>query len=151
MDLAALVAIDVHVHVEKDGHGCHALDQELLDASAKYFRADQDRTPTLASIAEHYRARRTAAVVFTVDAPTGTGHPPLSSEEIAEQACSSWVTPRTPCRPPAQRDSTSPWPTCTCSTARSVPTTGATTTACSRPTRRPRFDGSGGRSGSRSG
>jgi len=86
MDLAALDAIDVHVHVEQDSHGCFALDQELLDASAKYFRADQDRTPTLASIAEHYRARRTAAVVFTVDAPAGTGHPPLSSEEIADQA-----------------------------------------------------------------
>ena len=86
MDLAALDAIDVHVHVEQDSHGCFALDQELLDASAKYFRADQDRTPTLAPIADHYRDRRTAAVVFTVDAPAGTGHPPLSSEEIADQA-----------------------------------------------------------------
>jgi len=86
MDLNMLDAIDVHVHVEQDSHGCFALDQELLDASAKYFRADQDRTPTLAAIAEHYRARRIAAVVFTVDAPAGTGHPPLSSEEIADQA-----------------------------------------------------------------
>ena len=40
MDLAALDAIDVHVHVEQDSHGCFALDQELLDASAKYFRTD---------------------------------------------------------------------------------------------------------------
>ena len=86
LDPAALDAIDVHVHVEQDAHGCFSLDQELMDASAKYFRADQDRTPTVASIAEHYRARRTAAVVFTVDAPSGTGHPALSSEEIAEQA-----------------------------------------------------------------
>ena len=86
MDLQTLDAIDVHVHVEQDSHGCYALDQELLDASAKYFRADQDRTPTLAAIAEYYRARRTAAVVFTVDAPAGTGHPPISSEEIAGQA-----------------------------------------------------------------
>src|SRR3954453_18106090 len=86
MDLDAIDAIDVHVHVEQDSHGCFSLDQELLDASAKYFRADQDRTPTVASIAEHYRARRTAAVVFTVDAPAGTGHPPLSSEEIADRA-----------------------------------------------------------------
>jgi len=86
MDLQTLDAIDVHVHVEQDSHGCYALDQELLDASAKYFRADQDRTPTLAAIAEYYRARRTAAVVFTVDAPAGTGHPPISSEEIADQA-----------------------------------------------------------------
>ena len=86
MELAALKAIDVHVHVEQDGHGCFALDQELLDASAKYFHADQDRTPTVESIAEHYRERNMAAVVFTVDAPAGTGHPPLSSEEIADAA-----------------------------------------------------------------
>ncbi len=86
LDLASLDAIDVHVHVEQDNHGCFALDQELLDASAKYFRADQDRTPTVEAIAEHYRARRTAAVIFTVEAPAGTGHPALSSEEIADQA-----------------------------------------------------------------
>jgi predicted TIM-barrel fold metal-dependent hydrolase len=86
MDLDQLDAIDVHVHVEQDSHGCFSVDQELLDASAKYFRADQDRTPTVADVAEHYRARNTAAVIFTVDAPAGTGHPPLSSEEIADQA-----------------------------------------------------------------
>ena len=86
MDLDQLAAIDVHVHVEQDGNGCFALDQELLDASAKYFRADQDRTPTIASIAGHYRERNIAAVVFTVDAPAGTGHPPISSEEIADAA-----------------------------------------------------------------
>jgi predicted TIM-barrel fold metal-dependent hydrolase len=86
MDLAELAAIDVHVHVEQDSHGCFALDQELLDASAKYFHAEQDRTPTVGVIAEHYRARRIAAVVFTVDALAGTGHPALSSEEIADQA-----------------------------------------------------------------
>ena len=86
MDLDQLHAIDIHVHVEQDSHGCFSLDQELLDASAKYFRADQNRTPTVSDVAEHYRARNMAAVVFTVDAPTGTGHPPLSSEEIADAA-----------------------------------------------------------------
>src|SRR5258708_3714016 len=54
MDLDQLDAIDVHVHVEQDGHGCFALDQELLDASAKYFRAHQDRTPTVEAIAARY-------------------------------------------------------------------------------------------------
>jgi predicted TIM-barrel fold metal-dependent hydrolase len=86
MDISTLDAIDVHVHVEQDSHGCLSLDQELLDASAPYFRADQDRTPTVEAIAEHYRARRTAAVVFTVDATAATGHPALSSEEIADRA-----------------------------------------------------------------
>ena len=86
MNPTDLDAIDVHVHVEQDGHGCYSLDQELLDASAKYFKADQDRTPTVASIAAYYRERRTAAVVFTVDSTSGTGHPALSSEEILDAA-----------------------------------------------------------------
>ena len=37
-------------------------------------------------LAAYYRERNMAAVVFTVDASTGLGHPALSSEEIAEQA-----------------------------------------------------------------
>jgi predicted TIM-barrel fold metal-dependent hydrolase len=86
MELTALAAIDVHVHVEQDAHGHHSLDDELMDASASYFKSTDDRTPTLAQIAEHYRARRMAAVVFTVDATAATGHPALSSEEIAAEA-----------------------------------------------------------------
>ena len=85
LDLGALRAIDVHVHVESDGHGHSALDQQLLDASAAYFKATENRTPTVADIAAHYRQQNIAAVVFTVDAATATGHPSLSSEEIAEQ------------------------------------------------------------------
>lgn len=86
IDLSTVDAIDVHVHVEQDGHGCFSLDQELNDASAAYFKADANRTPTVADIAEHYRERRMAAVVFTVDSSSGTGHPALSSEEIADAA-----------------------------------------------------------------
>jgi predicted TIM-barrel fold metal-dependent hydrolase len=86
MELTTLAAIDVHVHVEQDAHGHHSLDDELMDASASYFKSTDDRTPTLAQIAEHYRARRMAAVVFTVDATAATGHPALSSEEIAAEA-----------------------------------------------------------------
>ena len=85
-DLAALTAIDVHVHVESDGHGHRALDDELLDASAAYFRSAENRTPSVADIAAHYRARSIAAVVFTVDAEGATGHPALSSERIADDA-----------------------------------------------------------------
>jgi predicted TIM-barrel fold metal-dependent hydrolase len=86
IDVAAITAIDVHTHVESDGHGHLSLDQELIDASATYFRADHDRTPTLANIATYYRERCMAAVVFTVDATTALGHPALSSEAIAEEA-----------------------------------------------------------------
>jgi predicted TIM-barrel fold metal-dependent hydrolase len=83
IDLDAVVAIDMHTHVEADDHGHLSLDDELMDASAAYFRADQLRTPTLDQIADHYRARSMAAVVFTVDAATATGHRALSSEDIA--------------------------------------------------------------------
>ena len=86
IDVDSLVAIDMHVHVEQDGHGCLALDQELLDASAKYFKSNADRTPTVERLAEHYRGLSMAAVIFTVDATTALGHPALSSFEIADAA-----------------------------------------------------------------
>jgi predicted TIM-barrel fold metal-dependent hydrolase len=82
----SLAAVDVHVHVEADGHGRYSLDDELMAASAKYFRAGHDRTPPLPKIAELYRSQSMAAVVFTVDAGTFTGHPALSSEQIADEA-----------------------------------------------------------------
>ena len=86
IDTEAITALDMHAHVEADHHGHLSLDQELMDASAEYFRGDHHRTPTVDDLAAYYRARGLAAVVFTVDARTGLGHPPLSSEEIAERA-----------------------------------------------------------------
>src|SRR6516164_9850578 len=59
MRIDTLTAVDVHVHIESDGRGCYSLDDELLAASAKYFR---------------------------VDAGTFTGHQALSSEEIVDRA-----------------------------------------------------------------
>jgi len=86
MQTSSLSAIDVHVHIESDGHGHFSLDDELMDASAAYFKAGHDRTPSLAAIADRYRSLNMAAVVFTVDASTATGHPALSSEDIADEA-----------------------------------------------------------------
>lgn len=85
IDLAAMRALDMHVHVEADGHGHYSLDQELLDASAAYFKGDEPRTPTVAQLADRYRSAGMAAVVFTVDATTNIGHPALPSEDIAEE------------------------------------------------------------------
>ena len=76
----------MHVHVESDDHGHLSLDQELMDASAAYFKGSENRTPTVADLATRYRDAGMAAVVFTVDATTATGHPALSSEQIAEEA-----------------------------------------------------------------
>ena len=57
-----------------------------MDASAKYFKSGGERAPVLERIADIYRALNMAAVVFTVDSSTATGHPALSSEEIADKA-----------------------------------------------------------------
>ncbi|MFT4081014.1 MAG: amidohydrolase family protein [Nocardioides sp.] len=87
MDLGSIRALDVHVHVERHddehGHAHYSLDQELMDASAAYFKGSESRTPRVSDLAERYRAAGMAAVVFTVDASTATGHPALPSEEIA--------------------------------------------------------------------
>jgi uncharacterized protein len=85
LDLDALVAIDVHVHVEADAHGRFALDDELRAAASKYFKGDPYH-PTVPQIAEDYRGQSMAAVVFTVDTEAATGQPALSNEEIAEAA-----------------------------------------------------------------
>jgi predicted TIM-barrel fold metal-dependent hydrolase len=86
IDPATVEAIDTHVHVENDGHGHYSLDRELMAASAAYFMAGNDRTPTIDEIATYYRERRLAAVVFTVDAHTATGHPALDGHELLAQA-----------------------------------------------------------------
>ena len=86
MRTESLTAVDVHVHIESDGHGHFSLDDELMDASAKYFRADHDRTPSLEQIADLYRSLNMAAVVFTIDASTASGHRALSSEDILDAA-----------------------------------------------------------------
>src|SRR5258708_26439787 len=86
MRTESLAAIDVHVHIEVDGHGHHSMDDELLAASARYFRASNDRTPALEQIADLYRSLNMAAVVFTVGASTATGHATISSEEMATRA-----------------------------------------------------------------
>jgi predicted TIM-barrel fold metal-dependent hydrolase len=85
IDVEAIRAIDVHVHIEVDGHGHSSLPPDLVEAASKYFAADAAR-PDLDSIAAYYRERDMAAVVFTVDAQTQLGHPPLSNAEIAEGA-----------------------------------------------------------------
>jgi predicted TIM-barrel fold metal-dependent hydrolase len=85
LDLAALEAIDVHVHIEVDGHGRMSLPEEFAAASAKYFGTER-QAPSIPEIAAYYRERRMAAVVFTVDIESATGHKALSNEQIAVAA-----------------------------------------------------------------
>jgi predicted TIM-barrel fold metal-dependent hydrolase len=73
------------VHIEIDDHGHSSLPPALVEAASRYFSTDGPR-PDLDSVAAYYRERHMAAVVFTVDAGTRLGHPPISSVEIADGA-----------------------------------------------------------------
>jgi len=85
IDVEGIDAIDMHVHVEIDGHGHCSLPAALTEASATYFKAE-DRSPSLDKIADTYRELNMAAVVFTVDARTQLRHEPNSIEELIEGA-----------------------------------------------------------------
>lgn len=85
VQLDRIVAIDSHVHVEVGPDGATALPDDLAKAAAAYFKTD-GVTPDLAGIAEYYRSRSMAAVVFTVDARTQLEHEPISSIDIVERA-----------------------------------------------------------------
>ena len=85
VDPESLTAIDTHVHIEVDSKGHTALPPALIDAAAAYFRA-ATTFPGLDEVAEYYRERKLAAVVFTVSAESTLGHTAISSEQIAEGA-----------------------------------------------------------------
>ena len=86
LDLDALVAIDVHTHAEISEDGHVSLPDDLMQASAKYFKSAEGRTPTLDQLAERYRAAHMAAVVFTVDAEHQTGQRPVPNDDVARAA-----------------------------------------------------------------
>ena len=88
MDLENLIAIDVHTHAEISSDGHTSLSPELEAAKAKYFKAGNPH-PTIDDMAAYYRQRRMAAVVFTVDAETATGHPPVPNEDVA-RSCAKY-------------------------------------------------------------
>jgi uncharacterized protein len=89
LDIGALAAIDVHVHAEVSASGSGSLPSELAEASSSYFKIEDSRHPTLPQIAAYYRQRRMACVVFTVDAQSATGIPPVPNEEVAEAAAAN--------------------------------------------------------------
>jgi predicted TIM-barrel fold metal-dependent hydrolase len=87
IDLDALVAIDVHTHAEVSAvTGRGSLAPELEHAVDEYFGVRDRQRPTVEQMAAYYRERRMMAVVFTVDATTAMGVPPVPNDEIAEAA-----------------------------------------------------------------
>jgi predicted TIM-barrel fold metal-dependent hydrolase len=88
IDLASVVAIDVHTHTERARDGHDPMPRELRDAAEQYFRSD-GFLPTVDDVAAYYRERNMAAVVFTVDWESRSGIAPIPNEEIAEAAATN--------------------------------------------------------------
>jgi predicted TIM-barrel fold metal-dependent hydrolase len=89
MNLSAVAAIDVHVHAEVSERGNRSLDPDLERRTIEYFGIEHAQRPTLTEIAGYYRERSMVCVVFTVDAESATGVPPVPNEEIAEAAAAN--------------------------------------------------------------
>ena len=73
-----LAAVDVHVHLEHTGD-----ESETERRAARYFKRDAGTGST--SLAEYYRSRRMACVIFTVD-ETLSGMPHVSNDAVLEFA-----------------------------------------------------------------
>lgn len=86
MNVADLVAIDIHTHVMGSCCGTAAPTRDPAVA-ALHDRFGFNRMPTLPEMADEYRKRKMAFVAFTIDDAHRTGfEPAVSSIEIAELA-----------------------------------------------------------------
>lgn len=86
VDFDAIEALDVHAHVSIDWTGRRWLDGESVRSVHSLASPSVRPIPTIDAMAQYYRDRRMAAVVFTIDATAATGRAPNSVEEIAERA-----------------------------------------------------------------
>ena len=86
MNVDELIAIDFHTHAEVSTRILpDEAEKETLEARGRYFRYTV-KHPTIAQMADYYRARKMAFVVFTVDHERGMGIKRISNEEVAESA-----------------------------------------------------------------
>ena len=85
MNLDELVAIDVHTHVHKSVRG--ATYTSGAEDMGEYFGIGKMPQYSLPELAEYYRERKMAAVVFGVDSVSETGEEMTpTNEEVAELA-----------------------------------------------------------------
>jgi uncharacterized protein len=85
LKLDELVAIDVHTHANVSMRAPRDPCSVIFDeAMAKHYKSAAP--PTIPEAAEYYRARKMAAVIFTIDAEAQMGHIRIANEEVAEVA-----------------------------------------------------------------
>jgi uncharacterized protein len=85
LNLDKIVAIDIHTHANisqrQQRDPCSVIFDEAM---AKYFKSSVP--PTIPEVAQYYRERNLAAVIFTVDNESEMGHTRIANEEVAEVA-----------------------------------------------------------------
>src|SRR5215469_11430935 len=75
IDVASLTAIDVHVHLEAVNEAT------ATDAAAKKYFGESGASRDPKALAEYYRSRKMAFVIFAVDEKL-TGRPKVTNEEV---------------------------------------------------------------------
>ena len=86
IELDEVVAIDVHVHAERNaGQPQDPVTEQLLAATAKYFGTALQQ-PSAQDVADYYRERNMVAIVFNVDDEAGLGRRRLGNDEVLEVA-----------------------------------------------------------------
>jgi predicted TIM-barrel fold metal-dependent hydrolase len=86
VDVDKVVAIDVHTHAERNaGQAQDPVTTELLEAAGRYFGGHPPQ-PTAQEVADYYRSRGMAAVVFTVDDEAGMGRRRIGNDEVLAAA-----------------------------------------------------------------
>src|SRR5438045_3168951 len=84
-NLNDLVAIDIHTHATKTAELMNEDELQLREAMRRYFRQKDDEL-SIAQIADYYRARKIACIVFSVDNESRSGFPRFPNEDVAEAA-----------------------------------------------------------------
>jgi uncharacterized protein len=86
IDVDRLVALDVHTHAERSPtEPQDPVTGEVLEAAARYFGGTPPQ-PSAQDVADYYRERNMAAVIFTVDDEAGMGRKRISNLEVLEAA-----------------------------------------------------------------
>jgi hypothetical protein len=85
LDLAQITALDIHTHASISTRAPRDPCSVIFDeAMSKYFKSAVP--PTIPEVAQYYRERKLAAVIFPVDSESEMGNWRIANEEVAEVA-----------------------------------------------------------------
>jgi len=85
LNLEQIVALDIHTHASISTRAPRDPCSIIFDeAMSKYFKSMVP--PTISEVAQYYRDRKLAAVIFPVDSEAEMGHWRIANEEVAEMA-----------------------------------------------------------------